>query len=122
MAKEKIFTLTLKPFSEVETSDHACLRITYAAQYNFQYTVGDEDSERKIFAAPDYIGFATRFIGSRIRAMAARTCFDVFHRNSTTMVWYGMVYYTVPGFALFAHSSHLSFLPLTLASRTYGTV
>ena len=54
--------------------------------FRFEYTIGDEESEKKLFSVPDYIGFATRNIGSRIRGTAARTSFDEFHRYSTRIV------------------------------------
>jgi len=71
---------------EVETLDHARLRIKYAANNKFDYTVGDLASETKLFSVPDYIGFACRNIASRIRGRVARTSFDEFHRYSTRIV------------------------------------
>lgn len=71
---------------EIETLDHARLRIKYAANNKFSYTEGDAVSEKKLFAVPDYIGFATRNIASRIRGRVARTSFDEFHRYSTRIV------------------------------------
>ena len=70
----------------METADHARLKITYAANKKFEYTIGDEASEKKLFSVPDYIGFITRNIGSKIRGTAARTSFDEFHRYSTRIV------------------------------------
>lgn len=71
---------------EVETLDHARLKIMYAANNKFVYTEGDPESENKLFSVPDYIGFATRNIASRIRGCIAKTSFDEFHRYSTKIV------------------------------------
>lgn len=71
---------------EVETLDHARLKIKYAANNKFDYTLGDASTEKQLFAVPDYIGFACRNIASRIRGRVARTSFDEFHRYSTRIV------------------------------------
>jgi len=71
---------------EVETLDHARLRIQYSANNKFDYKEGDKDSENLLFSVPDYIGFATRNIASRIRGTIAKTTFDDFHRYSTKIV------------------------------------
>jgi len=71
---------------EVETLDHARLRIQYAANIKFEYTKGDKASEAKIFAVPDYVGFVCNSNASRIRGMVARTPFDKFHRYSAKIV------------------------------------
>jgi len=76
----------LSDIIEVETLDHARLRIMYAANNKFEYEVGNADSEKQLFSVPDYIGFATRNMASRIRAAVARTCFDDFHRHSTKII------------------------------------
>jgi len=76
----------LSDIIEVETLDHARLRIMYAANNRFEYEVGNEDSEKQLFSVPDYIGFATRNIASRIRACVAKTSFDEFHRHSTKII------------------------------------
>lgn len=71
---------------EIETLDHARLRIKYAANNKFEFEIGNEESERQLFAVPDYIGFVTKNIASRIRGRVARTSFDEFHRYSTRIV------------------------------------
>eukprot|EP00794_Sanderia_malayensis_P005339 gene5339-6009_t len=71
---------------EVETLDHARLRIQYAVNNKFEYTKGDLESEKKIFAVPDYIGFVCNSNASRIRGRVARTPFDEFHRYSARIV------------------------------------
>jgi len=71
---------------EVETLDHARLKIQYSANNKFDWVEGDNESENHLFSVPDYIGFATRNIASRIRGTIAKTSFDDFHRYSTKIV------------------------------------
>jgi len=71
---------------EVETSDHARLQIQLAFNNHFKYDREDPVSVAKIFAVPDFIGFACKQIGSKIRAVIAQTNFDEFHRNSAEII------------------------------------
>ncbi|KAH9513343.1 hypothetical protein Btru_034666, partial [Bulinus truncatus] len=71
---------------EVETSDHARLRLQLSFNNHFQVDKKDELSAKKIFSVPDFIGFACRQIGSRIRASVALTSFDSFHRYSAKII------------------------------------
>ncbi|KAL3864069.1 hypothetical protein ACJMK2_005775 [Sinanodonta woodiana] len=71
---------------EVETSDHARLSVQVAFNNHFEYTKGNPRSEAAIFSVPDFIGYACRQLGSRIRAAVARTTFDEFHRHSSQVI------------------------------------
>lgn len=71
---------------EVETSDHARLRLKLAFNNHFEFEKGNPDDEAKVFAVPDFIGFACRQIGSRIRAAVAQISFDDFHRHSAQVI------------------------------------
>eukprot|EP00112_Aurelia_sp_Birch-Aquarium-sp1_P016580 Seg3777.2 transcript_id=Seg3777.2/GoldUCD/mRNA.D3Y31 product="Major vault protein" protein_id=Seg3777.2/GoldUCD/D3Y31 len=71
---------------EVETLDHARLRIQYAVINKFEWKKGDKASEAKIFSVPDYIGFVCNANASRIRGRVACTPFDEFHRYSSRIV------------------------------------
>ncbi|XP_064599755.1 major vault protein-like [Liolophura sinensis] len=71
---------------EVETSDHARLRLQIAFNNHFEFTRGKKESELAIFAIPDFIGFACRQIGSCIRASVAQVTFDEFHRHSSDII------------------------------------
>ncbi|KAK0051986.1 major vault protein, partial [Biomphalaria pfeifferi] len=71
---------------EVETSDHARLRLQLSFNNHFEVNKNEETSSQKIFAVPDFIGFACRQIGSRIRASVALTSFDSFHRYSAKII------------------------------------
>lgn len=71
---------------EVETSDHARLRLQVAFNNHFEYEKGNPESEGKIFCVPDFIGFCCRLIGSKIRAAVALITFDEFHRHSAQVI------------------------------------
>ena len=71
---------------EVETSDHARLRLQLAFNNHFEYEKGNFESEAKIFAVPDFIGFACRQIGGRIRGQVAQIPFDEFHKHSAQII------------------------------------
>ncbi|XP_041368354.1 major vault protein-like [Gigantopelta aegis] len=71
---------------EVETSDHARLRVRICFNNHFEYVKGDQASEAKLFAVPDFIGFACKRIGSKIRAAVAFVPFDEFHRHSVKVI------------------------------------
>lgn len=71
---------------EVETSDHARLRLQLAFNNHFVYEKGNVESEAKIFSVPDFIGFACRQIGGRIRAQVAQVPFDEFHKHSAQII------------------------------------
>lgn len=72
---------------EVETSDHARLRIQVAFNNHFEYDVnGTEEEKSKLFSVPDFIGFACKRMGARIRAAVAQVTFDDFHRHSNQVL------------------------------------
>ncbi|XP_077992028.1 major vault protein-like isoform X2 [Glandiceps talaboti] len=71
---------------EVETSDHARLSIKIAFNNTFEFKMGDPKEEQKIFSVPDFIGFACKQVGSRIRGAVAHTPFDTFHRYSSNII------------------------------------
>ncbi|ESO90246.1 hypothetical protein LOTGIDRAFT_123412 [Lottia gigantea] len=72
---------------EVETSDHARLQIKIAFNNYFEI---DSEHEEKIFAVPDFIGFACNQIGGKIRGAIAQVPFDKFHRNSLQVIQYAV--------------------------------
>ncbi|XP_062500939.1 major vault protein-like [Corticium candelabrum] len=71
---------------DVETSDHARLRAVVSFNNYFEANKGDKEEEAKLFSVPDFIGFACRDIGSRIRSAVAQTPFDDFHRHSARII------------------------------------
>ena len=71
---------------EVETSDHARLRVRLSANVHFEVDRSTPQSISKLFNIPDYIGAICRTIGSRIRGRIAATPFDEFHRSSASII------------------------------------
>lgn len=71
---------------EVETADHARLRIKLAFNNFFELERGKKEEEDSIFSVPDFIGFACREVGSRIRGAVSRVKFDEFHRHSMKLL------------------------------------
>lgn len=71
---------------EVETSDHARLKIKIAMNNFFEVDRGNDESEQAIFSVPDYIGNACKSVASRIRGKVAQVAFDEFHRYSTSLI------------------------------------
>lgn len=71
---------------EVETSDHARLRIQVAFNNYFEVERGNPVSEAAIFNVEDFIGFACRNIGSAIRGQVAQIPFDEFHKHSAEII------------------------------------
>ena len=68
---------------DVDTSDHAKLQIKVS--YNYQF-FPEKDNLAKLFAHPDFIGDICKTMASRIRAAAAITPFDTFHKNSAKII------------------------------------
>ena len=68
---------------DVDTSDHAKLQIRVS--YNYQF-FPEKDNLTKLFAHPDFIGDICKAMASRIRAAAAITPFDKFHKNSAKII------------------------------------
>ncbi|XP_071485231.1 major vault protein-like [Diadema antillarum] len=75
---------------QVETADHARLQIKIAFNNHFEFKHGDPVEESSIFSVPDFIGFACRQIGSRVRGAVSRVKFDEFHRNSMQLLKAGV--------------------------------
>ncbi|XP_028390811.1 major vault protein-like [Dendronephthya gigantea] len=71
---------------EVETSDHARLRIKLGMNNHFDVDMDDPESRKAIFSISDFIGYACRNVASRIRGMVAQTPFDQFHRYSNSII------------------------------------
>ncbi|XP_063963694.1 major vault protein-like [Lytechinus pictus] len=75
---------------EVETADHARLKIKIAFNNHFEFERGNLKEESSIFSVPDFIGFACREVGSRIRGAVSRVKFDEFHRHSMELLKTGV--------------------------------
>lgn len=76
---------------EVETSDHARLRLQLSYNWRFvKDTVKDAETEAAfasaIFQVRDFVGDACKAIASRVRGAVAATAFDTFHKNSAALI------------------------------------
>ena len=73
---------------EVETVDHARLRLAVSYNWHFDQEKGktSEDEARKLFSVPDFIGDMCKTLASRIRGAVAGVTFDEFHKNSARII------------------------------------
>lgn len=67
---------------EVETSDHARLRLRLSYNWYFDRT----KETHKFFCVPDFVGDCCKTIASRVRGAVAGEDFDSFHRNSADII------------------------------------
>ena len=70
----------------VETADHARLSIFYSVNNHFEFDRNNPEDVKSLFALPDFIGFTSRHIASRIRASVSHIHFDNFHKHSAAIV------------------------------------
>jgi major vault protein len=71
---------------EVETSDHARLRLQLSYNWHFEVDPKDEKNAGRVFQVRDFVGDACKAIASRVRGAVASHSFDEFHRNSATII------------------------------------
>lgn len=77
---------------EVETSDHARLRLQLSYNWHFQIDrVNGEDGKAsdtasQIFQVRDFVGDACKAIASRVRGAVAAVPFDAFHKGSAKLI------------------------------------
>lgn len=70
---------------EVESSDHARLRLQLS--YNWYFESEDTtESYGKMFEVRDFVGDACKAIASRVRSAVATNNFDVFHKSSAKII------------------------------------
>ena len=71
---------------EVDTSDHARLRLQLS--YNWKFTVdrNNEESFKKVFQVRDFVGNICNCMASRVRGVVASCSFDHFHRESAKII------------------------------------
>jgi len=75
---------------EVETSDHARLRLLLSYKWKFDFDKKNDVESSKIFSIGDYIGIACRSMASRIRAAVASCPFERFHKSSSDIIKAGV--------------------------------
>lgn len=82
---------------EVETSDHARLRLQISYNWHFAVLPEEESKElseedrvqaagAKLFNVRDFVGDACQALASRIRGAVAQTSFDTFHKQSARLI------------------------------------
>jgi len=71
---------------EVETADHARLRLQLS--YNWQFDIANlpKEEREKIFQVRDFVGDTCKAIGGRVRGAVATSNFDDFHKNSARVI------------------------------------
>ena len=71
---------------EVDTSDHARLRLQLSYNWKFIVDKSDENSYKKAFQVRDFIGNICNYMASRVRGVVASCSFDHFHRESAKII------------------------------------
>jgi len=71
---------------EVETADHARLRLQLS--YNWQFDIASlpKEEREKIFQVRDFVGDTCKAVGGRVRGAVATSNFDDFHKNSARVI------------------------------------
>jgi len=75
---------------EVETSDHARLKLRLSYSWNFDFDRSSEEQIKKIFEVKDFIGDSCKAIASRVRGVVSSVTFDAFHKDSSNIVQNGV--------------------------------
>ena len=71
---------------EVETRDHARLKIQLSYTWVFNVNKKNESEALKMFTINDFIGYACKNLASKIRGAVSGVPFEVFHKNSANIV------------------------------------
>jgi major vault protein len=71
---------------EVETSDHARLRLQLSYNWHFDNRESGDDTFSRMFEVRDFVGDACKAIASRVRSAVATHNFDVFHKHSAKII------------------------------------
>ena len=74
---------------EVETSDHARLKLRLTYSWKFDDLHNEEDC-KNLFTVKDFIGDCCKSIASRIRGIVSSVSFDSFHKDSSNIVQTGV--------------------------------
>lgn len=73
---------------DVETVDHARLRlnVSYNWNFNMEKAKASDEAKEKLFCVPDFIGDMCKTTASRIRGVVATKTFDEFHKDSAKII------------------------------------
>lgn len=69
----------------VSTADHTRVHVKVTYKWSFD-CAGDPAEDELIFDTPDFIGYVSKSLASKIREVAARTLFEDFHRDSARYI------------------------------------
>lgn len=71
---------------EVETSDHARLKIKLSYNWHFEVDKNDPKSAEKLFSIKDFIGDMCTIMAARIRSTVAGVNFENFHKSFAKLI------------------------------------
>ena len=71
---------------DVETSDHARLRLQLSYNWRFNVDRTDQKQAQRIFNVRDFIGDMCNVMASKVRGTVASITFDDFHKNSARLI------------------------------------
>ena len=71
---------------DVETSDHAKLRLVLAYSWRFNVDKSNKEEAMRLFQIKDFIGDACKAMASRIRGVVSTVKFDEFHKHSSEII------------------------------------
>jgi len=75
---------------EVETSDHARLRLKLLYSWKFDFDRKNEEDIKKLFEIKDFVGDCCKAIASRVRGVVSGVSFDSFHKDSSNIIQAGV--------------------------------
>jgi major vault protein len=71
---------------QVETSDHAVLRLQLSYNWFFKVNKDDPKDSQKIFQIKDFVGDLCNLMASKVRSAVASADFDTFHKTSARLI------------------------------------
>lgn len=71
---------------EVETGDHARLRLKLSYNWHFAVERIPAGDEQQLFQVRDFVGDACKAVASRVRGAVAAQAFDEFHKHSARLI------------------------------------
>ena len=71
---------------EVETSDHARLRLQLSYNWHFEVDRSDEESFQKVFSVRDFVGNICNLMAAKVRGAIASETFENFHKEYARII------------------------------------
>merc|ERR1711957_200019 len=75
---------------EVETSDHARLKLKLLYSWKFDFDRKSDNDIKKLFEIKDFVGDSCKSIASRVRGVVSGVSFDAFHKDSSSIIQTGV--------------------------------